>query len=166
MASVASHVWVFPSLHSLHKGGRSSTLFPERIGRCVQLGWGLNLAFQSQRNSAGDSIQSMPKGVFRWSKMMLLQTTRLLPCCKTGVWFGSSTLTWNHLRPQASLLALQWRIRLQRRRRGFAHWVRKLPWWKARPPTPAFLPGESQRQRSLAGYSPWGRKELHATEAT
>ena len=26
-------------------------------------------------------------------------------------------------------------------------------------PTPAFLPGESQGQRSLAGYGPWGRRE-------
>ena len=25
--------------------------------------------------------------------------------------------------------------------------------------TPVFLPGESHEQRSLAGYSPWGRKE-------
>ena len=25
-------------------------------------------------------------------------------------------------------------------------------------PTPVFLPGESHGQRSLAGYSPWGRK--------
>ena len=25
-------------------------------------------------------------------------------------------------------------------------------------PTPVFLPGESQGQRSLAGYSPWGHK--------
>ena len=25
-------------------------------------------------------------------------------------------------------------------------------------PTPLFLPGESHGQRSLAGYSPWGRK--------
>ena len=24
--------------------------------------------------------------------------------------------------------------------------------------TPVFLPGESRGQRSLAGYSPWGRK--------
>ena len=30
--------------------------------------------------------------------------------------------------------------------------------------TPVFLPGESQRQRSLAGYSPWGHKELDTTE--
>ena len=30
--------------------------------------------------------------------------------------------------------------------------------------TPIFLPGESHGQRSLAGYSPWGRKELDTTE--
>ena len=31
-------------------------------------------------------------------------------------------------------------------------------------PTPAFLPGESHRQRSLSGYSPWGLKEWDTTE--
>ena len=31
-------------------------------------------------------------------------------------------------------------------------------------PTPVFLPGESHVQRSLAGYSPWGREESDATE--
>ena len=30
--------------------------------------------------------------------------------------------------------------------------------------TPVFLPGKSHGQRSLAGYSPWGCKELNATE--
>ena len=30
--------------------------------------------------------------------------------------------------------------------------------------TPILLSGESQGQRSLAGYSPWGRKELDMTE--
>ena len=33
-------------------------------------------------------------------------------------------------------------------------------------PTPVFLPRESQGQRSLAGYSPQGHKELDTTEAT
>ena len=32
--------------------------------------------------------------------------------------------------------------------------------------TPVFLPGESHRQKSLAGYSPWGRKESNTTELT
>ena len=27
-------------------------------------------------------------------------------------------------------------------------------------PFPVFLPGESHGQRSLVGYSPWGRKEV------
>ena len=31
-------------------------------------------------------------------------------------------------------------------------------------PTPVFLPGESQGQRSLVGYSPWGHKESEMTE--
>ena len=33
------------------------------------------------------------------------------------------------------------------RRRGFDPWVRKIPWWRKRQPTPAFLPGKSHRQR-------------------
>ena len=31
-------------------------------------------------------------------------------------------------------------------------------------PTPVFLPGESHRQRSLMGYSPWGCKEWDKAE--
>ena len=33
--------------------------------------------------------------------------------------------------------------------------------WQA---TPVFLPGKFHRQRNLAGYSPWGCKELDTTE--
>ena len=43
-------------------------------------------------------------------------------------------------------------------RLGFDPWVEKTPWRRAWQPTPAFLPGESHGQRSLAGYSPWGRR--------
>ena len=32
-------------------------------------------------------------------------------------------------------------------------------------PLPIFLPGESHGQRSLAGYSPWGRKESHRSDS-
>ena len=35
---------------------------------------------------------------------------------------------------------------------------------RERLPTPVFLPEEFHGQRSLAGYSPWGRKELDTTE--
>ena len=47
----------------------------------------------------------------------------------------------------------------------FDPWVKKIPWRRVWQPTPVFLPGESHGQRSLAGYSPWGRKELDTTEA-
>ena len=42
----------------------------------------------------------------------------------------------------------------------FLHWRRKLQ------PTPVFLPGESQGQRSLVGCHLWGRTESDTTEAT
>ena len=42
----------------------------------------------------------------------------------------------------------------------FMHWRRK---WQ---PTPMFLPGESQGQRSLVGCHLWGRIESDTTEAT
>ena len=37
-------------------------------------------------------------------------------------------------------------------------------WRRKWQPTPIFLPGESHGQRSLAGYSPWGCKELDTNE--
>ena len=46
----------------------------------------------------------------------------------------------------------------------FDPWVGKIPWRRKRRPTPVFLPGEFHGQRSLAGYSPWGCKELDTTE--
>ena len=52
----------------------------------------------------------------------------------------------------------------KRRRRGFDPWVRKILWRREWQPTPVFLPGESHGQRSLAGYSPGGCKELDVTE--
>ena len=52
----------------------------------------------------------------------------------------------------------------QRRRYGFDPWVGKIPWRRKWQPAPVFLPEKSHGQRSLAGYSPWGRKELDTTE--
>ena len=40
----------------------------------------------------------------------------------------------------------------------------RFPWRRAWKPAPVFLPGESHGQRSLVGYSPWGRKESDTTE--
>ena len=46
----------------------------------------------------------------------------------------------------------------------FDSWVRKIPWRRKWLHTSVFLPGEFHGQRSLAGYSPWGCKELEMTE--
>ena len=47
--------------------------------------------------------------------------------------------------------ACQWR---RCRRCGFDPWVRKIPWSRKWQPTPVFLPGKFNGQRSLVGYSP------------
>ena len=46
------------------------------------------------------------------------------------------------------------------KRHGFDPWVGRILWRRAWQPTPVFLPGESHGRRNLAGYSPWGHKEL------
>ena len=51
-------------------------------------------------------------------------------------------------------------------RHGFDPWDGKIPWRRAWQPTPAFLPGESHRQRSPVGYSPYSHTEWDTTEAT
>ena len=43
-------------------------------------------------------------------------------------------------------------------------WAGKIPWRRKWQPTPVFLPGKSHGQRSLVGYSPWGRKESDTTK--
>ena len=48
----------------------------------------------------------------------------------------------------------------------FNLWVRNIPWRRKWQLTPVFLPGKSNRQRSLAGYSPWGCKESDMTKMT
>ena len=47
------------------------------------------------------------------------------------------------------------------RRFGFDPWVGKIRWRRKWQLTPVFLPGESHRQRSLAGYSPWDPRVRH-----
>ena len=52
---------------------------------------------------------------------------------------------------RASLVAQMVKNRLQCRRPRFSPWMQKIPWRRERQPTPVFLPGEFQGQRSLAG---------------
>ena len=46
----------------------------------------------------------------------------------------------------------------------FVPWVGRIPWRSEWLATPVFLPGEFHGQKSLAGYTPWGCKELDTTE--
>ena len=43
-------------------------------------------------------------------------------------------------------------------------WVGKIPWRRKWLPIPVSVPGESDGQRTLAGYSPGGHKESDRTE--
>ena len=52
----------------------------------------------------------------------------------------------------------------QCRRPRFDPWIGQITWRRKWQPTPVFLPGEFHGQRSLEGYSPWGRKESDMTE--
>ena len=80
-------------------------------------------------------------------------------CC---LWLFPATATWNLLLmstwyssfpggASGKELACQCR---RHKRRGFHPWVGKVPRRRAWQPTPMFLPGESQGQRSLVGYRP------------
>ena len=40
----------------------------------------------------------------------------------------------------------------------------RFPWGRKWQPAPVFLPEKSHGQRSLAGYSPWGRQQSDTTE--
>ena len=48
----------------------------------------------------------------------------------------------------------------------FDPWVGKIPWRRKWQPAPIFVPEKFHGQRSLADYSPWGRKESDTTETT
>ena len=62
---------------------------------------------------------------------------------------------------------IQWKtanpwLCVERHSEQYDPWVRKIPC--RRHPTPVFLPGKFHGQRSLVGYSPWGRKESNTSE--
>ena len=71
--------------------------------------------------------------------------------------------------PVKNLLAIQetrvWSLGLEDPlEKGMATHSSILAWRREWQPTPVSLPGESHGQRSLASYSPWGRKNWNTTE--
>ena len=74
--------------------------------------------------------------------------------------------------PPNVAVGLPWQLRgkepacqcRRHKRHGFTPWVGKIPWRRDWQPTPVFLPVRGiHGQRSLAGYSPRGRKESGMT---
>ena len=88
----------------------------------------------------------------RSPELCMQQPTRLEALLPGGLWVS---LPGSCLNPQGPSLG----------RCRFDPWARKSPWRRKWLPTPVFLPGESHGQRTLAGYSPWGRKELDIMES-
>ena len=99
--------------------------------------------------NAGSTTYSFLKSQFysRWS-------SKMINLIKPWV--------WNTYRLPRSLSGKE--SACQCRRCAFEPWVGKILWRREWQPTPVFLPGESHRQRSLAGCSPRGLKELDTTE--
>jgi len=54
----------------------------------------------------------------------------------------------------------------RRKRHGSNPWIGKIPWRRKWQPTLVFFHGRSNRQRSLAGYNPWGCKRVRHDWAT
>ena len=73
---------------------------------------------------------------------------------------NSVILPWFSAYFGASLLAQMVKNLAAMQETRFHPWVGKILWRREWQPTPVFLPGEPHGQRSLVGYSPWGRKEL------
>ena len=81
---------------------------------------------------------------------------RYLPTCKMWI-----RLAYENKGFPGSISGKESACQCRRHKRyGFSPWVGKIPWRRKRLPAPVFLPGESHGQRSLVGYSPWGRKVL------
>ena len=108
-----------------------------------------------------------PQSIWQWkgSHRRDLAVWFLLFTNTHGYWYQCWCLyvdTWTYC--SAFLVAQTVKNLPAVKRYGFDCWVRKCPWRREWQPTPVFLPGEFHGQRSLVGYSPWGRKELDTSD--
>ena len=109
----------------------------------------------------------LPLSSFRWLPVILSTpwlVDVLLQCLSS--WSCASTLTLLVRTPvigfknQASLVAQMAENLPAMQETQVRSLVRKIPWRREWQPTPVLLPGEFHGQRSLVGYSPWGRKRV------
>ena len=93
----------------------------------------------------------------------------------TWVWVGSGSWWWTGRPGMLQSMGLQrvghdWATELTdpdtltEARPRFDPWVGNIPWRREWQSTPVLLPREFNGQRSLAGYSSWGRKESDMIE--
>ena len=102
---------------------------------------------QSQEQSVAQRHQTWAKDSKEWRCSLRLRTARV----SQGLYLYMELSGWLSGKEPA----------YQCRRRGFEPWVGKIPWRRKWESSPIFLPGKSQGQRSLAGYSPWGCRVRH-----
>ena len=110
-----------------------------------------------QAGDLGKSYNLSPKAV-GWQNFLFLRGGQSL-FYKSFNWLNKA-----HPRYRASLMAQTVKNLPSLQETWFNPRVRKIPLRREWLSTPVFLPGESYRQRSLVGYSPWDHKELDTTE--
>ena len=131
----------------------------------------LTLVDPTDCNPSGSSVCAVPRARnLEWvatplSRVSSLPRDRTRVSCIAGRFFS----TWATSKAPECFIGVRIWTRYQRKKsiKAVAHSLMKqkhkksIPWRRKWQPTPVFLPGESHEQRSLAGYSPRGRRVGH-----
>ena len=96
-------------------------------------------------------------------KMLVKQHLLFMELCCAQGWLYLFT---NVHKPSFKYLAFRSQLPVSAGKVGLRKMAKKniIRWRRKWQPTPIFLPGKSHRQRSLAGYSPWGRKQTQLSD--
>ena len=131
----------------------------------------LTLVDPTDCNPSGSSLCAVPQARnLEWvatpfSRVSSLPRDRTRVSCIAGRFFS----TWATSKAPECFIGVRIWTWYQRKKsiKAVAHSLMKqkhkksIPWRRKWQPTPVFLPGESHEQRSLAGYSPRGRRVGH-----
>ena len=120
------------------------------------------------------AMQEIDPGFDLWVRNIPWRTEWLpTPVFLPGEFHGERSLSGGLLYPHNSKWGFpratsskRTHLPMEEKSHGFNPWVRKIPWRRAWQSTPAFSPGESHAQRSLAADSPQGHTESDSTKAT
>ncbi|KAI4549284.1 hypothetical protein MG293_001614 [Ovis ammon polii] len=123
----------------------------------------------SVRHQSGSSVVLLPKSLHDKMRARVSKSLKLLMCgvcCAITIDPWGTVEHWKAKQSKEQTLknfnsnSINITTSEGERAPAQVHWRRK------QQPTPVFLPGESQGQRSLVGCHLWGRTELDTTEAT